>query len=148
MISMTAFAVQAPSAYSNAYLRNTICGTLGIGLSKSNFGRWPSNGAKRAALPSVSFNGDGRARHTSGETRYNRVSCPHSLRRGNLNQAESMALLPCWVLACGYRMGQESQSNHGPTNTIEICLLHCRHPGEGVGRFCVTGVQPHHLLRR
>src|SRR3981189_158461 len=60
MISMTAFAVQAPSAYSNAYLRNTTCGTLGIGLSKSNFARWPSNGAKRTALPSVSFNGDGR----------------------------------------------------------------------------------------
>src|SRR5882762_8591682 len=74
MISMAAFAVQAPSAYSNAYLRNTICGTLGICLSKSNFGRWPSNGGKRTALPSVSLNGDGRTEelfvHTVDDERF------------------------------------------------------------------------------
>jgi len=58
--SMAAFAVQAPSAYLNTYLPNITCGTLGIGSSKSNFGRWPSNGAKRTALPSVRLNGDGR----------------------------------------------------------------------------------------
>ena len=41
-------------------LTNTTCGTLGIGSSKSNFGRWPSNGAKRTALRSVRLNRDGR----------------------------------------------------------------------------------------
>src|SRR6267378_2761679 len=39
MISMAEFAVRAPSAYSNTYSPNTTCGTLGIGSSKSNFGR-------------------------------------------------------------------------------------------------------------
>jgi hypothetical protein len=40
-----------------AYLPNITCGTLGMGSSKSNFGRWPSNGAKRTALPSVRLKG-------------------------------------------------------------------------------------------
>src|SRR5207302_2798479 len=53
-----------------------------------------------------------------------------------------------WVFAFGYRIGQESQSNHGPSNTAEIYLLHCCHSGEGVERFCVAGIEPHHLLRR
>src|ERR1700688_3165071 len=72
---MAAFAVQAPSAYSNAYLRNITCGALGIGLSKSHFGRWPSNGAKRTALPSVGFKLTEmeEQRCTSGETRYSRM---------------------------------------------------------------------------
>ncbi len=56
MISMAEFAVRAPSAYSNTYSPNTTCGTLGIGSSKSNFGRWPSNGVKRTALPTVRLN--------------------------------------------------------------------------------------------
>jgi len=30
------------------------------------------------------------------------------------NQAESMALLPCWVFACGYKMAQESQEQSWP----------------------------------
>src|ERR1700736_837499 len=40
------------------------------------------------------------------------------------------------------------RSNHGPSSTTEIYLLHCRHLGEGVGRLCVAGVEPHHLLGR
>jgi hypothetical protein len=30
------------------------------------------------------------------------------------NQAEPMALLPCWVFACGYKMAQESQEQSWP----------------------------------
>ena len=32
------------------------------------------------------------------------------------NQAESMALLPCWVFDCGYEMAQESQEQSWPIN--------------------------------
>ena len=44
------------TAYSNTYSPNTTCGALGIGSSKSNFGRWPSNGVKRTVSPSVRLN--------------------------------------------------------------------------------------------
>jgi hypothetical protein len=30
------------------------------------------------------------------------------------NQAEPMALLPCWVFACGYKMAQKSQEQSWP----------------------------------
>src|SRR5436190_22721324 len=30
------------------------------------------------------------------------------------NQAEPMALLPCWVFTCGYKMAQESQEQSWP----------------------------------
>lgn len=37
-----------------------------------------------------------------------KISCTVS------NQAESMALLPCWILACAYKMAQESQEQSWP----------------------------------
>src|SRR5216684_1795202 len=46
------------------------------------------------------------------------------------------------------RWRRRVRSNHGPSSTTELYFLHCRHPGEGVGRLCVAGVEPHHLLGR
>src|SRR6267154_4017925 len=43
------------------------------------------------------------------------------------------------------RWRRRARSDHGPSSTTEIYLLHGRHPGEGVGRLCVPGVEPHHL---
>src|SRR5713101_2394954 len=40
------------------------------------------------------------------------------------------------------RWRKRVRSNHGPSSTTEIYLLHCRHPGEGVGRLRVAGVEP------
>jgi len=30
-----------------------------------------------------------------------------------------MALLPCWVFACGYKTAQGVRSNHGPSSTLK-----------------------------
>jgi len=42
-------------------------------------------------------------------------------------------------------MAQGVRSNHGPSAPLKY-IFYMPHAGEGVGRLCVAGVEPHHLL--